>query len=215
VKTYPVCLVGLEHRLSVVIGGGKVAARKVRALLEAGARVTVVSPDAVPELRRLSQAEQIHHIPRAYCDGDLAGAFVVVVATDDPAVNHAAWLEAERLGCLVNVADDPAHSNFIVPAVLRRGELTLAVSTGGASPALARVLREQLESGIGSEYGALAELLADLRPVLLTRFESEELRLAAVRRVVGPEMLELLKREGPAAARQYALQVWETVDGRE
>jgi precorrin-2 dehydrogenase/sirohydrochlorin ferrochelatase len=213
-KVYPVCLVGLEQRLSVVVGGGQVAARKVEALLEADARVVVISPAIAPELQRRCQAGQIQVVPRPYRAGDLAGAFLVVVATDDPAVNRAAWQEAMRRACLVNVADDPAHSNFILPAVLRRGEITIAVSTGGASPALARHLREQLESWIGAEYGELAELLAELRPALLTRLDSEELRLAAIRRLVSPATLDLLRRAGPAAARQYALDLLTESDQR-
>ena len=201
------CLVGLEQRLSVVVGGGRVAARKVEALLDAGARVVVISPALVPELERYGQAGRIQVVARPYQPGDLAGAFLVVIATDDPVANQAARQEAMQRGCLVNLVDDPARSTFILPAVLRRGEITIAVSTGGASPALARLVREQLEGMIGAEYEQLADLLAELRPALLTRFDTEELRLAAIRSLASPATLDLLRRAGPAAARQYALEL--------
>jgi precorrin-2 dehydrogenase/sirohydrochlorin ferrochelatase len=206
-KTYPICLIGLHERSAVVVGGGRVAARKVYGLLAAGARVTVISPDVLPELQTLGQAGRVQIIQRPYQEGDLAGAFLAVVATDDTSVNQAAWQEAMRYGCLVNVVDDPTRSDFIVPAVLRRGELTIAVSTGGASPALARHLRQQLEAWIGPEYGELAELLAELRPTLIAAFETEDERQAAADQLVSSDILGVLKRQGYAAARQYAQQL--------
>ena len=192
----------------MVIGGGKVAARKVYGLLAADARVTVISPDVLPELQALFQAGRIQIIQRPYREGDLVGAFLAVVATDDATINRAAWQEAVRQGCLVNVVDDPECSDFIVPAVLRRGELTIAVSTGGASPALARHLRRQLETWVGPEYGELAKLLAELRPTLLATFATEEQRQAAAERLVqSSDMLERLKEQDYAAAIQYAQQL--------
>jgi precorrin-2 dehydrogenase/sirohydrochlorin ferrochelatase len=199
VKTYPINVIGLEQRHSVVIGGGNVAARKVAGLLEAGARVTVISPALAPELKTLAEAGRVVFIGR-----DLAGAFLVIAATDEPAVNRAVWQEAEQIGCLVNVVDDPAHSNFIVPAVVRRGDVSVAVSTGGASPALARHLRERLETLVGPDYGELADLLAELRPQLLSRFESGEARLAVALRLIDSELPGILRQSGREAALLYA-----------
>jgi siroheme synthase-like protein len=207
VKTYPINVIGLEQRHSVVIGGGNVAARKVAGLLEAGARVTVISPALAPELETLAETGRIVFIGRDYRTGDLAGAFLAIAATDEPAVNQAVWQEAEQLGCLVNVVDDAAHSNFIVPAVVRRGEVSVAVSTGGASPALARRLRERLETLVGPEYGELADLLAELRPQLLSRFESGEARLAVALRLVDSELPGILRQSGREAALLYALEL--------
>jgi precorrin-2 dehydrogenase/sirohydrochlorin ferrochelatase len=199
VKTYPINVIGLERRHSVVIGGGNVAARKVAGLLEAGARVTVISPALAPELETLAEAGRVVFIGRDYCTGDLAGAFLAIAATDEPAVNQAVWQEAEQLGCLVNVVDDPAHSNFIVPAVVRRGDVSVAVSTGGASPALARHLRERLETLVGPEYGELADLL--------NRFESGEARLAVALRLIDSELPGILRQSGREAALLYALEL--------
>lgn len=200
-QTYPISLIGLATRRSVVIGGGAVAARKVAGLLAAGAAVTVISPALVPELAQRAAAGEIEVVSRAYRPGDLAGAFLAIAATDDPAVNRAVWEEAERGGCLINVVDDPGHSNFIVPAVVRRGEIVLAISTGGASPALARRLRERLEAAIGPEYGVLADLLAELRPELFACFPPGELRLAAALRLVDSDVLEIIRRDGAEAGR--------------
>jgi precorrin-2 dehydrogenase/sirohydrochlorin ferrochelatase len=207
VKTYPINMIGLEQRRSVVVGGGNVAARKVAGLIEAGAHVTVISPALVPELETLAEAGRIIFIDRHYRRGDLVGAFLVIAATDDPAANQAVWREAERRGCLVNVVDDPAHSNFILPAVVRRGDVSVAVSTGGASPALARRLRERLETLVGPEYGELADLLAELRPQLLSRFESGEARLAVALRLIDSELPGIIQQSGREAALLYALEL--------
>ena len=209
-KTYPVSLIGLAQRQVVVVGGGAVAARKVATLLEADARVTVISPDLTSELEALVEAGRIAALNRPSREGDLAAAFLVIAATDDAEVNRAVWREADRRGCLINVVDDLAHSNFIVPAVVRRGELTLAVSTGGDSPALARRLREQLEAEIGPEYGELVALLGELRPDLLARFAPGRARLAAALRLVDSDLLDVIRAEGVEAARRYAWKLVET-----
>ena len=141
---YPVFL-ELNERRCVVIGGGAVAERKVAALVKAGARITVISPELTINLAAWSQQQKIHAIARAYGAGDLAGYEISFVATDDPQVNAAVYEEGKSRGVWVNAADDPAHCDFILPSVLRRGTLTVAVSTGAASPALARMVREELE----------------------------------------------------------------------
>jgi len=203
-KVYPICLIGLKGRRAVVVGGGAVAARKVAGLLEADARVTVISPILAPELESLVAAGRITPVKRPYRPGDLDGAFLVIAATDDATVNQAVWQEAERRRCLVNVVDDPTHSNFIMPAVVRRGEVTIAISTGGASPALARRLRERLEALIGPEYGELARLLAELRPELRAHHPEERARREAAFRLVDADLLEVISREGVDQARKRA-----------
>jgi precorrin-2 dehydrogenase/sirohydrochlorin ferrochelatase len=208
VKTYPICLVGLENRRAVVIGGGKVAARKAQALLEAGGSVNAISPLFCEEFNCLAKPDaRLVMVRRQYQAGDLEGAFLVVAATDNPAVNRAVWDEGLKQGCLINVVDDPEHSNFIVPAVVQRGEVKIAVTTGGASPALARRLREQLEELIGPEYGDLAHLLAEMRPELQKRFAPGEPRLVAALRLVDSDLLDILRRQGMQAARSRAQQI--------
>jgi len=159
---YPV-LLELEGRRCVVVGGGPVGERKVEGLLAVGAAVTVVSPDVTPTLGALAQAGRITLVERPYRTGDLTGAALVFTALGDPHATAAVAADARRLGVWLNAADDPAHCSFILPAVVRRGPLTVAVASGGATPALTRALREHLESALGPEWGALAELAAEAR----------------------------------------------------
>ena len=159
---YPVCL-DLRGRACVVIGGGTVAARKVEGLLECGAQVTVVAPVLGPVLKNLLHAGRIQARLRLYAEGDLAGAALAIAATDEPSVNAAVVAEARARGVWLNVADDPARCDFILPSVVRRGDLQIAISTGGRSPALARRVREDIDRLLPAEYVELLPLLADLR----------------------------------------------------
>lgn len=204
-KTFTICLVGLESKNTIVIGGGCIALRKVEALLAAGAKITVISPELAPELKHLNEIGCINACERQYRSGDLRGAFLVITATNDPAVNQAVWEESQRVGCLINVVDCPNLSNFIMPAVLRRGDLSLAISTGGSSPALARSLRERLEEQIGPEYAGLVQLLAELRPELQARYKPGGPRLAAALDLIDSDLLQILKDHGYQTARGYAL----------
>lgn len=165
---YPIFL-DLTDRPCVVIGGGEVGRRKVEGLLAAGARVTVISPALDPALRRLQNRGTIRHIPREYQDGDLEGFDLCMVATDDGAVNAAVAREGRARRVWVNASDDPANCDFILPSVVRKGNVTLAASTGGNSPALARRLREELEAYLDAEVAALADLLAEARRDLKRR----------------------------------------------
>ena len=161
---YPVGLTGLRERACIVVGGGTVAQRKVAGLLACGAHVTVVSPALTARLRGWAAAGRVLHLARPYQPGDLAGAFLAIAATGDPTVNAAVWREAERSGVLASCVDDPSRSHFVAPAVLRRGELVIAIATGGRSPALAAELRRMLARSIGREHGSLVRLAGDLRP---------------------------------------------------
>ncbi len=182
------------------------AARKVEGLLTAGACVKLISPFLVPELQLLADSGAISCVQRSYQQGDLEGAFLVIAATNENCVNQAVWAEAMQSGCLINVVDDPAHSNFILPAVLHRAEMSLAISTGGASPALARRLRDRLEGIIGPEYGTLTELMAELRPELMANFPPGTGRLRAALRVVDSNILNVIQERGRDAALSYARQ---------
>jgi siroheme synthase-like protein len=165
VGAYPL-FVDLAGRSCLVIGGGPIAAGKVKGLLAAGAAVTVVSPTLVDALADAVRAGRIACRDRPYRDGDLAGFALAFAATGDVAINAAVAGEGRRTGVWVNAVDDPAHCDFIVPAVLRRGALTVAVSTGGASPALARAVREELEHHLGDEYAALVDVAGEVRRAL-------------------------------------------------
>jgi siroheme synthase-like protein len=159
----------MTGRFTVVIGGGTVAERKVKGLLEAGAAVTVISPCLTAQLARWVKQARINHVARNYTPGDLAGYELAFVATDDPRVNAAVFRESKKRGLWVNAADDPAHCDFILPSVLRRGELAIAVSTGGSSPALARAIREELETYFTRDYDTLTQIVTAVRKELRQR----------------------------------------------
>jgi precorrin-2 dehydrogenase/sirohydrochlorin ferrochelatase len=186
-----------------VVGGGTVATRKVEGLLEAGAQIKIISPLLSPELQQMVNLEQVDYIPRQFQDGDLEGAYLTIAATDDPGINQSVWLEAERCGCLINVVDDPSHSNFILPAVVKRGEMSVAISTGGNSPALAHRLRQRFEKMIGPDYGVLTEILGELRPELIANFQKGEERLQAALRVVDSDILAIINTHGKESALTY------------
>jgi len=165
---YPIFL-DLQDRPCLVIGGGREAQRKVEGLLAAGARVNVIAPALTVELQRLLADGRIEHVRREYRDGDLEGYAICVVATDDGAVNAQVAAEGKRQRVWVNAADDSANCDFILPSVIRRGAITVAASTSGTSPALARRLREELEAYLTEEMPALAELVGEVRAELKSR----------------------------------------------
>jgi precorrin-2 dehydrogenase/sirohydrochlorin ferrochelatase len=167
VKTYPIFAV-IENKPCLVVGGGAVGERKVQDLMAAGARVTVVSPTLTPELAALASRGKIRYLAADFTESQVEGMALVMAATDDPEVNAKVSAAAQARAIWVNVADEPEHCTFIVPAQVRRGDLTLAISTGGASPALARQLREELQQHFGPEYGPYLDLLKRVRTRLLT-----------------------------------------------
>jgi siroheme synthase-like protein len=199
---YPVYL-NLEGKRVVVIGGGEVAERKAESLLDAGASVTVISPDVTPRLASLATAKRIELKRRRYVRGDCAGAALILSATDDPEVSRAVWEEARAAEIPVNTADQPALCDFIMPAVVRRGDLTIAISTGGTSPALAARLKEELSRIFGPEYELLLELLAEVRPEIQQRIQDERARKALHYRILDSEVIVLLQRnDSDGAARR-------------
>jgi len=163
---YPICL-DLEARHCVVVGGGRVAERKVLGLLSCRAQVSVISPLLTDELHLQHANGTILWIDREYRQGDLAGAFLVIAATDDEETQKQVYEEADANNLLLNVADVPQRCNFILPATVRRGDLTISVSTAGKSPALARKIRMELEKRYGPEYRVLVDILGGIRPEIL------------------------------------------------
>lgn len=162
-KSYPLNLVGLENRRCLVVGGGTVAARKAAGLIAAGARPVVISPVLGADLREMQMENQIEHLPRGYRRGDLSGAFLVIAATDVPALNRQIWEQGNGEGALVNVVDSPEMCHFFVPAIVQRGDFVVAVSTGGTAPALAARLRRELEGQFGREYETLTAWCGSIR----------------------------------------------------
>ncbi|HEY4937718.1 MAG TPA: siroheme synthase CysG [Actinomycetota bacterium] len=165
---YPVSL-DLEGRRCVVVGGGTVAEHKVQGLLDAGAAVTVVAGSFTSALRELATRGEVELLHRPYARGDLAGAFLTIAATDDGAVNAEVFAEASEGNVLCNAVDDVAHCHFAAPSIVRRGDLTISVSTGGKAPALAKRLRQTLSAQFGDEWGVLVDVLAESRAAALAR----------------------------------------------
>ena len=153
----------IQGKRSIVIGGGNIALRKIKSLLECRAKVTVITPKPHSEISKLSEEKMIRLIGRNYKVSDLKDAIVAIVCTNVKRVNRKAADEARKAGALVNVVDDPRGSDFIIPSFFRRGDLTVAVSTSGVSPALAKKIRAELEKRLGVEYASLLSLIGEIR----------------------------------------------------
>lgn len=200
-RFYPVFL-HLEDRPCLVIGGGSVAEQKVIGLLRAGARVTVVSPDPPPRVRELAAEGAVQIRRRGYEPGDLDGAFLVIVSVDDRAARHTVWQDAERQRVLINAVDDLPHCSFIAPATYQQGDLTVAVSTAGKSPALAVRVRNRIGALLGPEYGTFLTWLGDLRADVAARIPDTPARTALWYRIVDSDVIEFVRRGDLPGARR-------------
>jgi siroheme synthase-like protein len=200
---YPAILL-LDGRLAVVIGGGPVSERKVRTLREAGAKVRLVSETVTPRLRDLAESGEIELVERRYAGGDLEGAVVAVAATDDEEVNRGVYAEATAAGIPVNVVDNTALCTFIAPSIVRQGDLVVAISTGGAAPALAVRIRERLEREFGEEYARFLALTAELRETVELPGDQDD-RAKAWYRVIDSDVLDLVRAGDMDAARERAI----------
>ena len=199
---YPLYL-EMNRRRCLVVGGGAVAERKIASLLEAGAKVTVISPDVTEAVARWSKNNSIQFLARRYQRGDVKGHELVFVATNDGSVNAQVHQDGKNQGVWVNAADDPEHCDFILPSVLRRGDLTVAISSGGNSPALARTIREELEIYFTQEYEQLAGLAAEARVELQKRSLSAPFE--TWRRALSGDVRQLLMRGEVARAKNHLL----------
>ncbi len=197
-RLYPVSLV-LQGKKCLVVGGGTVAFRKAEALLEAGAAVTVISPAICDELMALDDVDKIE---RAFAATDLEGMFLVVGATDSREVNQRVAAEAERRGMLVNIVDDPSLCNFYVNSGIDRGSLHIGISTGGASPALAKRIRQELEARYGAEYEVLTRLLREYREKVQQTVDNSSKRRAILARLADAGLETVIAESGEPAARR-------------
>lgn len=192
---YPATLVVAGKRC-VVVGGGQVAARKARGLAEAGADVVVIAPSICDEIRSLP----VELVERPYRCGDLSLAWLAMVATDRADVNRQVYADGQEAHVWVNAADDPEACSFTLPAVLRQGPVTVAVSTSGYSPALAVWIRERIAADLGPEVGLLAEMLSEARDELKAAGRSTE--DVDWRRALDSDMLDLIRTGHTAQARE-------------
>ncbi len=186
-----------------MVGGGRIAARKVTALLEAGAAVHVVAPELAEELRGRRDEGRITVALRGFEEGDLDGAWLATAATDDPEVNRAVFEAGEARRVWVNAADDPDHCSFTLMSVVRQGDLVVTIGTGGRSPALASYLKDRIASELGPEWAVLLELLSEAREDLRAGGRSSE--SVDWRRALDSGMLELI-RDGRTADAKELLQ---------
>ena len=191
---YPICL-DLDLKPCVVVGGGRVAERKVLGLLSCSAQVSVVSPVLTEELQSQHAKGNILWIDREYRQGDLSQAFLVIAATDDEETQKQVYEEAVSNNLLLNVADVPQRCNFILPATVRRGDLAIAVSTAGKSPALARKLRMELEKRFGPEYEILVDILGAIRPEILSFGLSQSENEKLFKQLLHDDMEEWIKNK--------------------
>lgn len=203
----------VQGRPALVVGGGAVAARKVAALVEAKAHVTVVASRVCEAVHALELGGHVRVERRSYLPGDARGAFVVVAATDDEEVNRQVAEDARTAGALVNVVDRQALCTFTVPAVVRRGDLTLAVATEGRCPSLARAIREQLERQYGPEYAEAVARLADVRQRLMAEGWTSSRIHAAVSALVDAGLIQAIASGHEARAASLLAAPFRDPDG--
>ena len=188
--------VKLAGRQCLVVGAGAIAEAKIDGLLRAGAQVRVVAPDATGAIAALAGEGRIAWEPRSFQPSDLDGAFLVVAATSSRAVNEAVYREAEARRVLCNTVDQPELCHFYYPAVVRRGDLQIAVSTGGKSPSLAHRLRVELEEQFGPEYEAWLEWLGAARKTVMAQQPDPEKRKRILAHLAGTQMFERFRQRG-------------------
>ncbi len=192
-RYYPVFL-DLKNKKCVVIGGGSVAERKAVTLLSCKADVSVISPEITPRLRELAKKKRLRYIKKRYEDKDIKDAFLVVAATNNREANKAVFAAAKKYKCLLNIVDKPDESNFIVPSLISRGDLTIAVSTGGKSPALAKQIRKELQQRYGKEYGIFIKAMGKARAKVLKNVPSEKARRQIFTKLAKSNIINLLKK---------------------
>lgn len=201
---FPVFL-DLHDRVAVVVGGGAVATERAAKLAAHGAIVRLVTPDSTPVLAEMvSDGRVADHRARRYEQGDLADAVIVVAATDDAAVNRRVRDDARAMGALVNVADDPDGSSAVIPALMRQGDLAVAITTGGASPVVSRRIREDLQQRFGPGWAGLIAILAETRDELIAAHPDIASRRAAVEGLLDSGVVDRIAAEGTDACRADA-----------
>jgi len=208
-RFYPI-LVDLQGKKALVVGGGKVAQRKIETLLEHGATVQVVAKELTASLEELRGARRIEFLGEEFSETFVDGVFVVFAATDDAALNRRVSRTAQQRSLLVNAVDQPADCNFIVPSVLSRGDLVIAVSTSGKSPAFARKVRVELEQSFGEEYGLFLNLMGNLRKEILRLGLSQEENKSTFEDLVTSDLLTAIREKNW----DLASQIIEKVLGR-
>ncbi|SFR10191.1 precorrin-2 dehydrogenase/sirohydrochlorin ferrochelatase family protein [Desulfoscipio geothermicus] len=204
---YPVFL-NLQGKKCLVVGGGRVAERKVRALVRCGAHVYVVSPVLTAGLQEMLDHGQIIYRRGFYQTADLDGVFLVISATDNEEVNNVVAVDCAGRNILVNVVDDPPRCNFFVPSVVHRGALQLAISTGGKSPHLAKTLRQSLEKEFGPQFAEFVDFLGNVRAEVLDRVTDPSRRKQILKNLTDETTLALVKQGDIEKAKERVKNVY-------
>ena len=200
-RYYP-AFIDLKNKKAVVVGGGKVAERKVRMLVKAGASVKVISPDITDEISKLTEKGVISHMKRNYRKGDLKGAFIVIAGTSSAEANARIARDA---ACLVNVVDVPSRGNYIVPSVVTRGPLSIAISSEGASPAVSKAIRKELEKMYGPEFRSYLRFLRQVRELATEKITLKRSREKFLKSLASEELLDMLRDKGFSATSKKVL----------
>lgn len=193
-KTYPIYITSLHRKKTVLIGGNHEAERKAGELLERDAKLTVISPDLTGPLQKWAENGAIEWINRRYREGDLKGAFLVIAAEVEGDENKRIYQEAEELGILVNVMDDIPHANFSFGSIVKRGKLTISISTSGAAPTLSVRLRERFEQEFGEEYEVFLNLMQSLRVPMMSKYDDFDTRKRLWYELVDSDVLDLYRK---------------------
>ncbi|TKH46604.1 siroheme synthase [Paenibacillus terrae] len=201
-------LLNCKNKICCIVGGGRIAERKVKGLMKSGALITVISPNITPDLQVLADHKQLHWVNRVYREGDLQGAFLVYAATDQRDVNDAVAHEARQRGILVNVADRLEEADFITPGIIRRGRLTISVSTAGAGPAVTSEITSALDTLFGNEYEPYLDFMYDMRQAIKRIVSSPQQRAKLLRRLASSGILEQIRRQEFTAWTQKEMDRW-------
>lgn len=201
-------LLNCKNKICCIVGGGRIAERKVKGLMKSGALITVISPNITPDLQVLADHKQLHWVNRVYREGDLQGAFLVYAATDQRDVNDAVAHEAGQRGILVNVADRLEEADFITPGIIRRGRLTISVSTAGAGPAVTSEITSALDTLFGNEYELYLDFMYEMRQAIKRIVSSPQQRAKLLRRLASGGILEQIRRQEFTAWTQEEMDIW-------
>ena len=205
-RYYPVNL-DIRNRKCLVVGGGAVGTRKVMTLLDCDAKVTVVSNEFSPQLYKLAENGSVLLKKRPFQISDLDKMFLVIGATDNPELNRQIHREAERLGMLCNIADRPEVCNFILPAIVKRGDLIIAISTSGKSPAFAKKMRKDLEKEFGTEYAEFLKLMGGIRNKLLSQDHEPEAHKPLFEKLIQRDLVKMIKDRDIAAVNSLLFEI--------
>ncbi len=201
-NVYPIYLTRLHEKKTVLVGGNHEAERKIAELLEVRARLTVISPDLTDDLRAWAEEGRFEWVPRRYKEGDLEDAFLAIVAEFEGDTNERVYREAGQRGILVNVMDDIPHANFSFGSLVKRGPLTISVSTSGAAPTLAVRLRQRFEKEFGDEYDLFLTLMQKLRDPMKKHYSDFDRRKDIWYQLVDSDVLDLIRKNQTEQALQ-------------